>query len=368
MLAIRNSGLLHLRSDFDCFCFIHYFVGINLKQRIQEEVAPFIYTIKDDASKEYLKQLSDSLAVRLLGSKSESTAQKYWYSFRKFEQFLATISVTASSVQPIHVALYVTSLLDKGSSFSVASSAVYAIKWVFDLKSLPDPTDNSFVKNILESAKRNATKPVNKKDPVSTDMLISLCKMYQHSCDLLTVRNLCMILLGYAGFLRFNEINCLKCNDVSIKGDYVVLKIRRSKTDQYRDGNTVLISKGETEACPFSMLQRYISLASIDLSSDHFLFKPIYRSKSVCKLIFKNKPLSYTSTRENILKLLSLVGGHLNLGLHSLRSGGATTVANTEVKDRNWKRHGRWKSDSSKDGYVVDSVQSRLEVSKHLGL
>ena len=148
----------------------------------------------------------------------------------------------------------------------------------------------------------------------------------------------------------------------------MVLIISCGKTDQYRDGNTVLISKGETEACPFSMLQRYISLAIIDLSSDLFLFKPIYRSKSVCKLIFKNKPLSYTSTRENILKLLSLVGGHLNLGLHSIRSEGATTVANTEVKDRNWKRHGRWKSDSSKDGYVVDSVQSRLEVSKHLGL
>ena len=84
--------------------------------------------------------------------------------------------------------------------------------------------------------------------------------------------------------------------------------------------------------------------------------------------VYKNKPLSYTSTRENILKLLALVGGSLNLGLHSLRAGGATTVANSDVKDRNWKRHGRWKSDKSKDGYVVDSLDSRLEVFKKLGL
>ena len=76
----------------------------------------------------------------------------------------------------------------------------------------------------------------------------------------------------------------------------------------------------------------------------------------------------YTSTRENILKALAPVAGDLKLGLHSLRSGGATAVANTDVSDRNWKRHGRWKSDSSKDGYVVDSLGSRLEVSQKLGL
>ena len=60
----------------------------------------------------------------------------------------------------------------------------------------------------------------------------------------------------------------------------------------------------------------------------------------------------------------------MNLGLHSMRSGGATAVANTSehVSDRCWKRHGRWKSDTSKDGYVVDSLEKRLNVSKHLGI
>jgi pyocin large subunit-like protein len=39
-----------------------------------------------------------------------------------------------------------------------------------------------------------------------------------------------------------------------------------------------------------------------------------------------------------------------------MRSGGATAAANSDINDRVWKRHGRWKSDSSKDGYVVDSI------------
>jgi len=51
-----------------------------------------------------------------------------------------------------------------------------------------------------------------------------------------------------------------------------------------------------------------------------------------------------------------------------MRSGGATAVANTNINERCWKRHGRWKSDTSKDGYIVDSVANRLEVTKKLGL
>ena len=51
-------------------------------------------------------------------------------------------------------------------------------------------------------------------------------------------------------------------------------------------------------------------------------------------------------------------------GMHSLR---ATATANAGVPDRLFKRHGRWTSESAKDGYVKDSVESRLEVSKNLG-
>ena len=37
-----------------------------------------------------------------------------------------------------------------------------------------------------------------------------------------------------------------------------------------------------------------------------------------------------------------------DLGLHSLRSGEASTAAKMGVKNRLFKRHGRWKSESVK--------------------
>jgi len=55
-------------------------------------------------------------------------------------------------------------------------------------------------------------------------------------------------------------------------------------------------------------------------------------------------------------------------GLHSLRAGGTTAAANAKVPDRIFKRHGRWKSENAKDGYVKDSLESRLMVSKSIGL
>ena len=68
------------------------------------------------------------------------------------------------------------------------------------------------------------------------------------------------------------------------------------------------------------------------------------------------------------VRRLKVVSPELNLGLHSLRPDGTTEADNADVKERCWKRHGRWKSDSSKDGYVADSVANRIEVSKHPGL
>jgi hypothetical protein len=53
--------------------------------------------------------------------------------------------------------------------------------------------------------------------------------------------------------------------------------------------------------------------------------------------------------KESIVSKLRFVSKGLKLGLPSMRSGGATAAANSNINDRVWKRHGRWKSDNSKD-------------------
>ena len=73
--------------------------------------------------------------------------------------------------------------------------------------------------------------------------------------------------------------------------------------------------------------------------------------------------------RELFLSKLSELGYDLGqFGLHSLRVGGATAAANAGVPDCLFKRHGRWRSESAKDGYVEDAVALRRAVSKSLNL
>lgn len=164
-------------------------------------------------------------------------------------------ALAAKPALPIVAAMYITSLLDQGKSDNVILSAVYGIKWAHNINGLRDPTDNTIVKNLMETAKRIRSKPKQKKDVISTELLKSLCDSYDKCDDVIQLRDLCMITLAYAGFLRFSELSNLCCNDITFNSDHIVLNIRKSKTDIYRRGNEVLIAKGESSACPYSMLQ-----------------------------------------------------------------------------------------------------------------
>ena len=79
--------------------------------------------------------------------------------------------------------------------------------------------------------------------------------------------------------------------------------------------------------------------------------------------------VSYIRAREVVLDAFSQLGFPSRLfGLHSLRSGGATAAANASIIDRLFKRHGRWRSDKAKHGYVKDNLDLLSSVSKSLEL
>ena len=106
-------------------------------------------------------------------------------------------------------------------------------------------------------------------------------------------------------------------------------------------------------------------------AAEDFIFRPAtyYKSKGSYSLRRTNRSISYSTARDQILKLLGQIGLNLkDFGLHSLRSGGASAAANHGVKDRLFKRHGRWKTESVKDGYVKDDLNKLLSVTSNLGL
>ena len=143
------------------------------------------------------------------------------------------------------------------------------------------------------------------------------------------------------------------------------LFIQSSKTDQYRDGAWIVVASSRKVTCPVAMMNRYLDRA--ELSSDSPLFCQL--SKTNCGYKPRSKGLSYSRFRELVLEAFKYIVPDISaIGMHSLRSGGATAAANAGVPDRLFKRHGRRASESAKDEYVQDSLSSRLSVSKALGI
>lgn len=337
--------------------------GPGLKATIQQQIKE----VGIDISKS--DDIAGKMASYVLQSRAPSTTEKYSGCFKSFEKFCDSMHLSCRPANAMSVAIYISHMLDNGKSYSVISSAIYAIKWIHSIHGLADPTDSSFVKHLCDAAKRLRSKPKNKKDVVDSTMLIDLCTLMEKDMSLTNVRDLAMILLCYAGFLRYNEMSNLRCSDVNFQTDHIVLKIRLSKTGIYREGREVLIAKGSTIACPYIMLPRYMNLAGLDETSDEFLFKPVLKSKASFRLITKNKKISYTRAKECIVSKLSLVAPNLKLGTHTLRASGATSAANADgISDRCIKRHGRWKTDQAKDGYIKDSLDKKLLITKSLKL
>ena len=82
-----------------------------------------------------------------------------------------------------------------------------------------------------------------------------------------------MCLLSFAGFLRYNELSSLRCKDITIHDSHIDIFIYKSKTDQYRDGNNVVIARWSKVTCPVGNLVKYISCSDIKL--DLILFRGV---------------------------------------------------------------------------------------------
>ena len=124
------------------------------------------------------------------------------------------------------------------------------------------------------------------------------------------------------GFLRFSEVNNLKCSDIILKENRMSIFIEKSKTDVYREGYWIHLSKLQSAFCPLKLFRKYIEAAKIKESEEKYIFRQICHSKQGFKLKDLDKSLSCTTVREILLtNLKNIVLDKRQFGLHSLKSG-----------------------------------------------
>ena len=218
---------------------------------------------------------------------------------------------------------------------------MHALSWLHGLAGLQPLGGSPLVKATLEGLRRILAKPKVQKEPVTADMLKAMVEAAGPAPSLTEVRLLAVCLVAYAGFMRCEELVKLRGSDVTFHAEGMVVKIESSKTDQYREGASLVIARTGQVIWPVAMMERYCLMGEVDHSSQAKLFRGIVHAKSGERLR-KDGRLSYTTLRELLVETLAQLGFDPALfSMHSLRAGGATAAANAGVEEERYCLMGR---------------------------
>ena len=126
-----------------------------------------------------------------------------------------------------------------------------------------------------------------------------------------------LCVLSFMGFLRFSEVINLEVSNKILKETHMSIFIEKSKTDVYREGYWMHLSKLKSPLCPIKLFKKYTEATKIKESEEKFTFQQICHSKQGFKVKDMDKPISYTTVRDIFLTNLKNIGLD-KLGLHSL--------------------------------------------------
>ena len=198
----------------------------------------------------------ENLKSTILASRASGTSENYLRAFNKWKTFASDVLGTSEfPVRPIDCALYLQHLLESSKSVATINCAFYAFKWIHLLAGVDSPTLHPTVIAVKEGAVRLASQPtVNRKEPLEAHHL-KLLAAETNLEDLLQLRNLVMFILAFSGFLRSSELCVIRSRDVQFNEGYVKISIEKSKTDQLREGRSVVIAESSSITCPCSLLK-----------------------------------------------------------------------------------------------------------------
>lgn len=184
------------------------------------------------------------------------------------------------------------------------------------------------------------------------------------------------VMLCFAGFLRYDDAQRLLVKHVQFGSGFVQLFLPSRKNDQVRMGNVLFLAAGQTLACPVRLLQRYLEAVPWSSDPEAPLFQG-FDGQAVRKgsdVRFSGRPLEYGQAKYQVMKYAAKVLGvsqeaaTKRFGLHSLRSGGATAVAQSRaIEERLFQAHGGWRSRAAMTPYLQEALEAKLGVTQAIG-
>ena len=141
-------------------------------------------------------------------------------------------------------------------------------------------------------------------------------------------RDRTIILIGFSGGFRRNEIVSLDYDDLDFVEEGLKINVKRSKTDQFGEGSIKgLPYFDNSQYCPVLSIKKWIEISKINSGA---LFRRFTKGSNLSE-----KRLTDQTVALLIKEYLDLAGiNSKNYSGHSLRSGFATTAAEAGAEER----------------------------------
>ena len=277
-----------------------------------------------------IKALQEETLLNLQSSKASNTVRAYKSDFKDFGLFCAQNGFNSLPSEPKIVSLYLTYLSTKEAKISTLKRRLVSIGVIHKLKGhYLDTKHPSIIENIM-GIKRRKGSIQNGKKP----LLISNLKLIinvidkQNKEEIKKLRDRTLILIGFSGGFRRNEIVALDYDDLDFVPEGLKISIRRSKTDQFGEGMIKALPYFDSsQYCPVVSLKDWITVSKINSGS-------LFRRFSKGSRLTENR-LTDQTIALLIKEYLQLAGiNSKNYSGHSLRSGFATSAAESGAEER----------------------------------
>lgn len=307
-------------------------------------------------------ELSNSTHTLMSESVEASTRAAYKSGFDCFLHFLRLNNIVSDSSIPAISEEVLMSFVTfchtvKQLAYSTIKLYLCGIRFNYVLSGVSSPlcnldgAANPLIRlhMVLQGVKKQGKTTTRRRLPVTIDVLHNVCTRLQQGLrspflDAM-LRTACIT--AFFAFLRCGEFTCktafdpsvnLCCQDISILPDHVVLHLKQSKSDPFRQGVDIKLYCLSSPLCPKCQITRYMRIRQQVFPSD---------GSDSCFVNAVGQPL----TRVEFIALFrhALVAAGYDAALysgHSFRIGAATTAARVRVEDHLIKVLGRWSSDA----------------------
>ena len=313
-----------------------------------------------------LRRVAQTIPYLLTKSRADNTVKTYSQGFKTWKEWSARYkNVESLPAHPYHVMIFIATLIQQSHSYSKIKNIFYAINWIHKMNNLPNPCKNNQVRLMKEAAKRLVSRAKVKKLPIKHYHLLKIARNNRNKKDLKKQRTITMILLGYAGFLRFQELSTLTLGDLIFSEQYVKIFIQKSKCDQYRSGSYVFIAKTGNATCPVRALKLYLEKTKPVRLSRKRLFIPVkgkgdVSATTISRWIRMAILKAYENMTDRDLTFL-------NIRAHEIRAFSTLWAYHNRVPIEDILQAASWRNHSTFSSFYLRSLSSQEEGLFRLG-